>query len=231
MTTPPIVSAQPTTLVILLGPPGTGKSTYGKRLAQDKGWAYLPVGALVRAYCTGPKHQQQCVVMEKDYEAGIPQPDEMAIGLLEQALAALPPTSGLIIDAFPLSLGQAHALADFCTRFNLATPLVLFIQSSEEVVLKRIASRQVCLHCNISYGPNDIAVQTNICPKCGRPLTHRADDKPEVVRRRYAEYETRLAPVRAYYVAQDRLVEIDGEHDLDTVYIDVIKALTAHNIA
>ena len=212
-------------VVIFLGPPGSGKSTHGKRLAREFDWHYLPVGGLVKAFCADEHHKDACSEISRKYLAGIPQSDDVVLSLAEKAFAELPPIKGLILDAFPLSIGQAEAFEAMRERFGFARPKVIFLHASEQIVTTRITERASCPSCGASYNPHDTAYQTMVCAQCGQSLVHRKDDTPAVVHHRYDEYRVRLAPVEEYYRGQGVLTELSGEGHLDTVHAEIRRIL------
>jgi adenylate kinase len=67
--------------------------------------------------------------------------------------------------------------------------------------------------------------ETGVCDRCGGPLYQREDDKPEVARQRLDVYFQNTAPLIDYYRELGKLVEVDGEQDVEAVGQAVLAAL------
>src|SRR6266511_4109446 len=126
--------------LILLGPPGAGKSTQAERLQEDFDLDYIATGDILRkAVADGTELGQKA----KEYmDNGDLVPDEVIIGVILEEVATQA-QDGFLLDGFPRSVGQAEALEEALARLDRHLTTVLCIEARdddrEETVRKRLA--------------------------------------------------------------------------------------------
>ena len=93
-------------------------------------------------------------------------------------------------------------------------------------MIKRASIRLICSKCATIYLPADGSAYANkICSKCGGELIQRPDDKPDVIRVRIKEYESRMKDLLDYYSKKGRLIMIDGEGTILEVTAEIFKKI------
>jgi len=106
----------------------------------------------------------------------------------------------------------------------------LFIQVSDEVVIKRLSGRRICPECQAMYHTLfNPPGEAGRCSECGSALHQRPDDQPDTVRNRLLVYYKQTAPLLGYYFAHGILVEIDGEQAIEAVQADLLAAVREHD--
>ena len=163
-------------LIVLIGPPGSGKGT--RRLLASF-VVYRATGDLVRAASRGTQEEELYRAIRERYHAGIPQPDDVINELLWRELQSLTITHGLILDMYPLSIGQVKGLEKLITDFSFAQPLVFFFNVSQEETVRRLAMRKFCPKDNRSVMPDSEEAKNNICSVCGGALITRETISPK----------------------------------------------------
>src|ERR1700719_3521084 len=92
-------------VVVVLGPPGAGKGTQSKLLAEKLGLTHISTGDLLR---DAVARQTELGRLAQPYmDRGELVPDAIMVGLAKEKLAA---AEGAILDGFPRTVEQAHAL-------------------------------------------------------------------------------------------------------------------------
>jgi adenylate kinase len=214
------------TVVVLLGPPGSGKGTQAKRLVEVLGIPHVSSGDLFRHHLSEETELGQ---MARAYmEQGGLVPDDVTVKMVTERISHPDCEKGVILDGFPRTLTQAEALDEELGRRGQEVAVVPLIQVSDEEVIRRLTARRVCGDCgavyNLIFSPPE---ERGICDVCGGDLYQREDDNPETVRHRLYTYYKETSPLIGYYFAQSLLVEIDGEQSVEAVQQDLREAIEA----
>jgi adenylate kinase len=214
------------TVVVLLGPPGSGKGTQAKRLVDALGTPHVSSGDLFRHHLS---EETELGLMAKSYmEEGGLVPDDVTVKMVIERVSQPDCREGVILDGFPRTLTQAEALDEALAEQGQEVTLVPLIKVSDEEVMRRLTARRVCEDCgavyNLIFNPPE---ESDVCDVCGGGLYQREDDNPETVRHRLYTYYKETSPLIGYYFARDLLVEVDGEQSVDQVNEALLEAIEA----
>ena len=127
---------------------------------------------------------------------------------------------GFVLDGFPRTVAQAQGLDELLKPSEL--DLAINIDVPTEVVLRRIASRRVCVDCGTIYSTEQRPAVDWICDLCGGEVVQREDDTEEAIRRRLVLYESETAPLIDWYKGSGKLVEIQGVGSPDAVFDQMV---------
>lgn len=202
-------------LVVLLGPPGSGKGTHGRRWATEHGCLYVATGDLLRdAIRRGTPLGQQA----HSYVArGDLVPDPVMAGLIEEVLQTA--EQCVVLDGYPRTVAQAVTLDDLMGRWGWRLKAAVLLEVGEDEVVERLSARRVCPQCGAVYNLLSVPPRHGeVCDGCGTLLVQRDDDRPEVVRRRLEVYRQQTQPVAAYYAQKGVLVTVNASGTPDEVY-------------
>jgi adenylate kinase len=218
--------------LILLGPPGAGKGTQAKRLAQTHGLVQLATGDMVRSVIASGSELGRRV--KAIYDAGQLVPDDIIIQMIAERIAepdCVPhgAKGGFILDGFPRTVPQAEALDAMLAERGQALDHVILIEVDEAALVDRIAGRFTCQGCGASYHERYKRPQVDgVCDMCGTAdLVHRADDRPEAVKTRFEVYRRQTEPILPYYRARGILRTVDGMADIDSVTQQIERILAS----
>jgi adenylate kinase len=174
--------------LILLGPPGAGKGTQAQRLVAKHGLVQLSTGDMLReAVKAGtPVGLRAKEVMDRGELA----PDDLVVAIVAERIQQPDAHNGFILDGFPRTVPQAHALDRMLKEKDLELDAVIELKVDEAALLKRIEKR--------------------IAETKARGESLRSDDNPDVLHRRLLAYRDQTAPLVTYYQLQSVLRSVDG---------------------
>jgi adenylate kinase len=186
--------------LILLGPPGAGKGTQAQRLVRDYGIVQLSTGDMLRAAVAAgkPVGKKAQAIMDR----GDLVPDDIMVEIISDRLDQPDTSNGFVLDGFPRTVPQAEALAGLLVRKGLKLDAVVEIEVDEDALLSRIRKR---------------------IEETGGA---RADDDPEVLKKRLAVYRELTAPVADYYRRKGLHRRVDGMQEIPAVSREIDAILT-----
>lgn len=209
------VTAAP--VFILLGPPGAGKGTQAKLLAERFGLVPLSTGDLLRAAVregTEAGRQAQAVM-----EAGGLVSDDIVLAVLRDRLARPDVRRGVILDGFPRTEGQAEALDRLLAASGQRIDAAVSLEADDAAMVGRISGRFTCAACGEGY--HDEFKQpacAGVCDRCGgQDFVRRADDRAETVAERLRAYHAQTAPLIAYYEGRGVLERVDAMGEIPAI--------------
>lgn len=212
------------TFIVLLGPPGVGKGTQAKILAQKTGLAHVSSGDLFRENL---KNETELGKLAKSFmDKGELVPDDVTIAMIKDRLARPDCKAGAILDGFPRTPLQAAALQKMLAGFKSGVDIVPYISAAPEVLVERLSGRWTCkAQGHIYHQKFNSPKVPGRCDIDGSELYQREDDKAETVARRINVYLEQTAPLADYYRKQNKLVEIDGAQPIEKVTDALLSAI------
>ena len=208
--------------VVLLGPPGSGKGTHGKRLGEALGVPVISTGDILREAIAQETRLGQAA--QADVKAGRLVADETVLGLIETRLQLTDAKNGFILDGFPRTVAQADGLKRILG--GAAIDHVVNLQVPNETLIERLTNRWTCGSCGAIYNTKTAPPkQAGVCDRCGGALKQREDDRPEAVRTRLEVYARDTAPLVAYYEREGTLRNLNAVGAPEAVYAAIGKAL------
>jgi len=210
--------------IILLGAPGAGKGTQAASIAHKLGLVHIASGDLFRQAL---EQGTELGIQVKSYmEQGRLVPDEVTVKIVLERMSAPDCEAGVVLDGFPRNLNQAKALEQALTQQGKAIDRVVYIKVSDAGLLRRLSGRWLCRNCQASYHATNSPPRVwGKCDRCGGELYQRPDDSVETVKRRLEVYLAETAPLINYYTRAGKLIEIDGEGDMERIGERIVAAL------
>ena len=210
--------------IVLLGPPGAGKGTQAKRLAERLGLPHISTGDILRQ---NVKDATALGKEAKDFmEKGLLVPDELMSKMLLDRFSQNDIKKGFILDGYPRNFAQAKTLEDIFKQKNLDVDMVVYLDSSDSVIIQRLSGRLVCSKCGANFHVTNMPPKVKgICDKCGASLFQRTDDKEETIKKRLEVYKNEVSSLIKYYQDKKKLYRLAADGDAGVVLEEII-ALT-----
>jgi adenylate kinase len=210
--------------IVLLGPPGVGKGTQAKIIAEQKGLPHISSGDLFR------ENIKNATELGKSAQSFINRgdlvPDDVTIGMIRDRLSRPDCAGGALLDGFPRTTVQAEALERLLAEFGGKVNYVPFIAAAESTLVERLSGRWTCrAQGHVFHEKHNPPQKAGVCDLDGSELYQRDDDKAETVVRRIQVYFDQTAPLIAFYRERGLLTEVDGARPIEKVTADLLAVL------
>jgi adenylate kinase len=186
--------------LVIMGPPGAGKGTQAKMIAEHYGIPAISTGDIFRAMKTSdtPLARQVRAIMESGGYVS----DEITNEIVKDRLAQSDCDSGFLLDGYPRTLQQVQTLDDYLAETGRPLTAVISLVADVEEVVERLLRRA--------------------------EIDGRADDNEETIRVRLQVYFDQTEPLQEVYRSRGLLVEVDGHGEIHEVSERIFAALEAH---
>ena len=182
--------------LIFMGPPGVGKGTQAKHLAERNGWVQLSTGDLFRDHLKRATPLGE--LAQRYMDRGEYVPDDVTIDMVREFIGRLPKATRVMFDGFPRTVAQAEALEALLAERGRSIGRVLLLDAPRDELVRRILNRS--------------------------RAEGRADDTPDVIARRFDVYAEQTQPVVERYERLGKVRRVNGLGDVDTVTGRLIEA-------
>jgi adenylate kinase len=169
--------------LVLFGKPGAGKGTQASFLKAQFNLIHISTGDLFRNHIS---NQTDLGKLAKSYmDQGDLVPDQVTIDMLENEVDQNPQAKGFIFDGFPRTEAQAEALDLFLAKKGMDISATIALEADDEILIERLLER-------------------------GKSSGRTDDQDEDKIRNRFEEYNTKTAPLRAYYTNQSKFHSVNG---------------------
>ena len=214
--------------LLIMGLPGAGKGTQAAKIVEKFGVVHISTGDMFRAAMA---NKTEMGVLAKSFiDKGELVPDEVTNGIVKERLAQADiAEKGFLLDGYPRTIEQAHALDETLKNLDLKLDGVINIDVNPDSLIERLSGRFICRSCGATYHKafNPTKVE-GTCDACGgHEFYQRDDDKPETVKRRLDVNIAQGAPIIEHYRKAGIVFDIQGNQDIDDVFADIEKAISS----
>ncbi len=204
------MDAKPT-IIILLGPPGAGKSTIAEVLSLEKNIPHISTGDL---FYDNLAHQTELGMQVQRYlDRGQLVPDDLVLDIMYDRVSKPDCEKGYILDGIPRNIAQVHELEDYLR--NKAEVVAIKLLVNDDTVVNRLGGRLFCTNCHHVW--NKEQLQSETCSLCGHELTHRSDDTPDAIKERLKIYHEQTEPIERFFREAGQLKEVDASKPIQEV--------------
>lgn len=177
--------------LILFGPPGSGKGTQSEKLIAKYHFKHLSTGDLLRSEIS--QKTPLGIEAKKFMDKGSLVPDEVVIGMINDALDHNKDVEGFLFDGFPRTDVQAEELDKLLKKKNTCIDVMIALVVTEEELVKRLEKR-------------------------GETSGRSDDSNEQVIRARIIEYHKKTAAVADYYQKENKVIMVKGEGSVEEIF-------------
>lgn len=209
--------------LVFLGPPGSGKGTQAKILAEKKNLTHISTGDVLRnAVKNGTELGKKAKPI---MDTGGLVSDNIILGMIKELLQKT--NDDFIFDGFPRTAAQAEGLEKMMAELGIKIDAAVNLDVDDKEVLKRLTGRFFCEKCSADFNVNTRPPKVDgVCDKCSGKLMQRDDDKTEVISDRLNVYREKTKPVEDFYRSHDMLVNINGTQSFDDVAAAILDVVS-----
>lgn len=207
--------------LLIMGLPGAGKGTQAAKIVDTYGVSHISTGDMFRA---AMKNETEMGKLAKSFiDKGELVPDEVTNGIVKERLAESDiKENGFLLDGYPRTLEQAHALDKTLVELGLTLDGVINIDVNPDSLVERLSGR-------IIHKETGETFHKVFNPPAGEynedDYYQREDDKPETVKRRLDVNIAQGQPILDHYREQNLVTDIEGNQEIDQVFKDVKEAI------
>lgn len=183
--------------VVIFGAPGSGKGTQSELIIGKYGLDHISTGDVLRAEI---KSQTELGKIADGYiSKGQLVPDELIIDMLAKVLDGKQGSKGVIFDGFPRTIAQAKALKKMLNERGTDVSVMLNLEVEEEELIQRLLKRG--------------------------EISGRSDDNLETIKSRLVVYRDQTAPLKEYYVTEQKHTAVEGMGTIEEIFSRVCDAI------
>ena len=207
--------------LLIMGLPGAGKGTQAAKIVEEFGVAHISTGDMFRAAMA---NQTEMGTLAKSFiDKGELVPDEVTNGIVKERLAESDiAEKGFLLDGYPRTIEQAHALDETLKALGIKLDGVINIEVNPDSLLERLSGRII----HRVTGETFHKVFNPPVDYKEEDYYQREDDKPETVKRRLNVNIAQGEPIIAHYRAKGLVHDIEGNQDINDVFKDIEKVLS-----
>ncbi len=196
-------------IIVLIGPPGSGKGTQGRLLSQKIHLPYVSVGDVLRQMMQ--IEDADGLLIKSHILTGRLVPIELVSSVLRKFLLKDEYKNGCILDGYPRGMEQSVFLEQN-TKDDIK---VIYFDVSDDIILKRILGRFNCDVCGEIYNSHFITPKVhNVCDICGSSdFVTRGDDEEALVQARLKTYRLETQPLMDHYNLTREVYNVDAAAD------------------
>ena len=206
--------------LLIMGLPGAGKGTQAAKIVEKFKVAHISTGDMFRAAIA---NQTEMGVLAKSYiDKGELVPDEVTNGIVKERLSQEDiKETGFLLDGYPRTIDQAHALDAILKDLGIDLDGVINIEVDPSCLLERLSGRII----HRQTGETFHKIFNPPANYNEEDYYQREDDKPETVKRRLDVNIAQGKPILAHYRELKLVHDIQGNQDINDVFSDIEKVL------
>lgn len=212
-------------IIVFLGPPGSGKGTQAKLLAEKFDLPHISLGDLLREEVRqGTENGKRIKAL---IDAGKLAPNELTIAICRDRVLKPDCQKGFILDGYPRSTVQADALDLLLKELGRQLDRVVYFSVDENKIVERLSGRRSCKQCGAVYHVKfNPPKQAGRCNVDGSELYQRQDDVEEAIRTRFEVYAEQTRSLIERYQKSQKLAEVPADGTIEEVFARLLNTVS-----
>lgn len=185
-------------IIVVLGPPGSGKGTQSKFLVEKLGYAFFSMGDTLRRFAIMDNELGRKI--KRFIDQGIIVTDDLAEEVVMQTWHEMLNSPGMISEGYPRTEGQVNVLNRFMAEQGIKDLKVLSIEADKQKLIDRIVKRS--------------------------QIEGRIDDANlQSIEKRFDEFNQKTAKIIEYYRGRNLVININGDQAIEAVHQEILRKL------
>ncbi len=212
--------------IILMGPPGSGKSVISRKIAEKYGFPVISMEEVAEELSAMAGKEDEEGRLARDAIAMGRVSDEVCNLVLKRVLSRDELASGYVLLGYPKDAAQAEVLHTAMRQAGRPIDLVLMIDIDRDELMERRVGRIDCDSCGAQYNlyVNPPMVE-GVCDMCGGRLTRRPRGYEENISNQLREYDVSVQSILDYFGKQGILRYVDGNGTEEELWQNVQQAI------
>lgn len=207
-------------ILLFLGPPGSGKSTQANLISESLNIPLVSMGKLVRLSLDNAYQEYKESVM-----SGNLLPDHIVFNILSDTIEKFDTNKGFVLEGYPRTIAQAVQLDELLVKKGLKIDMVMLLDLHDQnMILKRLINRFQCTHCGKSFD-KAMLTNTSFCPVCQGTLQARGDDTPTAVDQRMVYFQKEIEALVNFYQQKSLVYKVDATHSIQEVKSQILQII------
>ncbi|MEZ0180344.1 adenylate kinase family protein ['Camptotheca acuminata' phytoplasma] len=194
-------------IIILLGPPASGKGTQSLILSKLLDIHHISIGDIFRK---NYKNKTKLGLLVNNFiKKGLLVTDDITNSMISDFLTQEKINKGIILDGYPRNINQGRFLTEELQKKNVNLTKVFYFNVAEKLLEKRIMGRMICPQCGeIYHKETKLPQKHGFCDNDNNALIQRQDDNIDVFNQRLLVYKKETLPLVEYYKQMNKIFEI-----------------------
>lgn len=213
--------------IMVLGPPGSGKGTQAKLLAEKFGFFHFITSQVGKNYIathSDPETQKQMELYKTGFLFETVWLTKVVKEKTQDIFNKYP---GIVYDGSPRTPYEAEHfykfLSELISKENIK---IIEIAVSDKETKKRLAKRLICdKNSGHVFISSEKLKPGDFCPEGDSVLSERDLDNPDLFTERISEYRNRTVPGLEFLKKNHPVITINGEQSIEDVFKDIVKNL------
>jgi len=208
--------------IIFLGRSGSGKGTQAELLIKRFKLVNIDTGDILRALIKRKDKFGKTVL--QTISKGKLVPIWLVTYCWMDKLFKISSKKGIIMEGSPRQLEEAKILEQVFSWLGRKNFGVIYLQTSEKEVTKRLLVRRICSKCGMEFSLS-LTPDLKKCSHCGGKLVRRKDDYPKAIKNRMLFFQKKILPVINYFQKKKIVIYVDGEGSVQEIHNRILKKL------